>query len=120
MQKIIETKSRTIIHHLLPFQEPIKSEIKLLKNAVSQSPNFKKPHARTTEMAQLTMEELDRITIHDLWITACVLHPGLSDLPYISSPHVTNEEWKRNGFFMIRSMMDTYRTDGAAVEDANA
>lgn len=77
MQKIMETTSRPILHHVLPQLESLKSLLRFMSNGIAHGFPPKVPDIETLSLAIKALKQIYGIRVHGLWISACILHPAL-------------------------------------------
>ena len=118
MQKVMETTTRPILHHLLPQLQSLKTKLYFMANSVATGPSPPTDEV-TKSLAAQTYKELVNIRIHGLWISACILHPGLRSFSFMASPACV-AEWKSIGNAMIRRMMHTYNDDSEESSHKNS
>lgn len=77
MQEIMEASLKPTIHLVFPWLEEVKNrlEAQVLGLLSSSSQVFQNYFSQ--EFAKCTLDEVNRIEVHDLWMGECLLHPGL-------------------------------------------
>lgn len=102
-QTELEANGTPTIMKILPMLEDMKQYLKLLSLGVAQSSDADITHAYTRTLAHATLQSLEGIRYHDMWAAACVLHPGLSSLFFMSS--IPSEEMRAKGEALVRRMI---------------
>lgn len=77
MQGLLEESLSPTIHIVLPWLERAKKRLETLSSVISTSSEFTESHSFVQELARCTLKVLERIEVHGMWISGCLLHPGL-------------------------------------------
>lgn len=84
IQKEMETTSRPVIHLVPPFLCDTNKDLSALSICMIQGLDGHIPDTCTRELAQRTLEEIQNWQMLDLSGCACVLHPSISSLTFMS------------------------------------
>lgn len=107
MQTAFEADLEPTMHLVLPMLSSAKTQIRRLQSGMAQGANFVTPHRMTQELCGLVLAELEKLEVHDLWIAACLLHPRMRSLSFISDME-ERRVLKMKGTVMIRRMAKKY------------
>lgn len=121
-QTALEAAEVPTLPLVLPLLDNIKSRLgSLSRGGISLDHDCPE---ETSRMAGILLPHMEAIKVHDLWIAACLLHPGMRDLAFMQ-PGTNTVSFKTRGKDLIRKMMEALRrfdsegdiTDGANTAD---
>lgn len=103
----MQRTSKPILHHLLCQIGSLKQVLRIMAGGISSGTLTMVPNKLACKLILESLKNVETMHIRGLWISACVLHPGLCSFSFLLSS-VNVDEWIQNGYEMIRRMLETY------------
>lgn len=104
-QTTLECVSSPTLTMVLPIIQQIKTSLSFTQRGIQQADSSTPISSIAQTLAQHTLNAMDRINMHDLWVAACLIHPGLRSLSFFTDVCLRNEA-RAKGMSLLRKMVD--------------
>lgn len=111
-QTVLEANRRVTITDVIPMLQKIKSNLRIFSfnRSANAEIDAQQDHIRT--LAHITLSKIEEIPYQDYWIAACVLHPGLSSMPFL--PISVREDMRAKGELLVRKMLQAQQSTASS------